>query len=64
VGVVYRGSFLAKGKRYPAPRPYVAQLQCQGKMRHLGLYPTPEEAGAVYTAMTFMLKLVESALCL
>jgi len=63
VGVVYRGSFLAKGKRYPAPRPYVAQIQCHGKMKHLGLYATPEEAGAVYQAMKFMLILVESALC-
>ena len=63
VGVVFRDSFLAKGKRYPAPKPYAAQFQCHGKMKHLGLLATPEEAGAVYQAMKFMLILVESALC-
>jgi hypothetical protein len=43
--------------------PYCAQIKVRKKAKNLGGYATPEEAGAVYQAMKFMLVLVESALC-
>jgi hypothetical protein len=46
-------------------KPYRAMIGINGNItrKFLGCYATPEEAGAVYQAMKFMLILVESALC-
>jgi len=66
IGVYYQETRKGRnGRVYPRHKPYQVQIGYGGgKYKHLGLFATAEEASAVYTAMKFMLMLVESALCL
>jgi hypothetical protein len=65
IGVVYIPTRKEKsGATYKRPAPYRAMIACRRRKYFLGMYDTPEQAHAVYTAMKFMLMLAESALCL
>jgi hypothetical protein len=64
MGVTHKPFYIRKnGTKAIYSKPYVSRINGRDKRIDLGYYATPEEAGAVYQAMKFMLMLVESALC-